>query len=178
MALALVAAQSVDFGALAMRVRLLDSDTHASVFGVASLLAQAAAALLAAAYSRASPRRNLWLTVAMLVGALLALRVSAGFEGELLALPVGLVFVLLWRLSAPEHPRARAVMRAGLVLLTFSFVVHLVGPKVVSWSGYSENSWPYQVKGMLKHTTELAGWMLVATGVLAAGVSAAKSARV
>jgi hypothetical protein len=51
----------------------------------------------------------------------------------------------------------------------FSFAMHVIGPKMVTALGYDSTSWAYQVKGMLKHTTELVGWMFLAIGV-AAGI--------
>jgi hypothetical protein len=51
------------------------------------------------------------------------------------------------------------------LLLVFSFVVHAVGPSAVSALG--GGGWAHQLKGVLKHSAELGGWMLVATGVAA-----------
>ena len=44
--------QAIDFGVFQMRIGLLNSDTHASIFGVASLAAQGLTALAAAAITR------------------------------------------------------------------------------------------------------------------------------
>ena len=65
-----------------------------------------------------------------------------------------------------ENRNAAAVERTGLGLLVVSFVVHAVGPSIVSALG--GGGWAYQLKGVLKHSAELGGWLLVATGVAAA----------
>ena len=64
------------------------------------------------------------------------------------------------------------MVRVGLFVLAFSFVAHVVGPRIVTHLGYGVGSWPYELKGILKHSTELAGWILVGTGVLAGWAAA------
>ena len=161
-----IAAQLVDFGVFDLRVAWLNSNHHASLFGIASLLAQGAAAATAALRSAVPPRRAAWAAGAVLIAALLVLRLAVTYGTAPLILPVTLTFVLLWWLSGSEPARARSVLRAGLCLLVFSFVVHAVGPSLVSALG--GGGWAYQLKGVLKHSAELGGWMLVATGVAAA----------
>ena len=46
----LAASQLIDFGVFNLRLKALNADNHASVFGVASLLAQAVAAAAAIAW--------------------------------------------------------------------------------------------------------------------------------
>jgi hypothetical protein len=69
-------------------------------------------------------------------------------------------------LTTDDPARARNVVRVSLYLLTFSFVVHIVGLKIVHELGYGANTWPYEIKCLLKHSAELAGWFLLAAGVL------------
>jgi uncharacterized membrane protein YfbV (UPF0208 family) len=159
--------QLVDFGLYGLRIGALNSNHHASVFGVASLLAQGAAALAAALRLTGSRRRGMWALVTALIAALLYARVSVAFSTTLLLVPVIALFALLWRATADDRAPARTALRAGLCLLVCSFAVHVVGPEIVSALGYTGNSWPYQVKGVLKHGGELGGWILVATGLLA-----------
>jgi hypothetical protein len=160
-----VLTQAIDFGFFQLRIGLLNSNNHASIFGVASLAAQALAALAAAGRSRASRRSTEWIVLAALTLLLLVARVGFSFRAVLLLGPVALLFVLVWYLTSDDPGPARAVVRAGLAALVFSYVVHVFGPHVVAALGYAGNTWPYQVKGMLKHSAELAGWLLVAIGV-------------
>jgi hypothetical protein len=163
--LCLILTQAVDFEFFQLRIRLLDSDSHASLFVVASLAAQALAALAAAGRSRARHRSTGWIALAILTTLLLVVRVGVSFRPALLLGPVAVVFVLIWYLTSSDPKPARTVVRAGLAALAFSYVVHAFGPHVVAALGYAGNTWPYQVKGMLKHSAELAGWMLVAVGI-------------
>jgi hypothetical protein len=47
-----------------------------------------------------------------------------------------------------------------------SLLLHKVGLASDS-STASDYSWPYQLLSMIKHGAELAGWMLLATGIIA-----------
>jgi len=160
--------QAIDFEFFQLRIGLLDADSHASIFGVASLAAQALAALAAAERSRACRWSTGWMAAALLTALLLVVRVGVSFRAALLLGPVALLFVLLWYLTSSDSTPARTVVRLGLGALVLSYVVHAFGPHVVAALGYAGNTWPYQVKGMLKHSAELAGWLLVATGVFEA----------
>jgi hypothetical protein len=166
-----VTVQLIDFGVYDLRIGALDSNLHTSVFGAASLAAQGAAVLAAAFKGASGERRGGWIAAAGLIAALLAVRMSVGYSGLLVPF-VAVVFLMLWHLTADEPEPARTIVRLGLYLLVFSFVVHATGPKIVSALGYGGNSWPYQLKGVLKHSTELGGWMIVATGVARAARSA------
>jgi hypothetical protein len=106
--------------------------------------------------------------LAALTALLLVVRAGVTFRAALLLGPVALLFVLVWYLTSDDSEPARAVVRTGLAALVFSFVVHVFGPHVVAALGYAGNTWPYQIKGMLKHSGELAGWMLVAIGIFQA----------
>jgi len=159
------ATQAVDFGFFDLRFGLLDSNSHASLFGVASLAAQALAALASALRSRESRRTRGWMMLAALSALLLVVRVGVSFRARLLLGPVAVLFVLIWYLTSCDPKPARTVVRTGLAALVFSYAVHAFGPHVVAALGYGENTWPYQVKGMLKHSAELAGWLLLAIGI-------------
>jgi hypothetical protein len=167
--LAQAATQMVDFSFFNLRVAALNSDVHASVFGVASIAAQGAAAIAAAAYAARSPRRRAWLLLAALVAVLVVIRILVPYSTMLLVPPTAAVFGLYWWLSSTFAPELRAILRTGLLLLLFSFTVHVVGPKIVTALGYDASSWAYQVKGILKHSTELMGWMLLALAVAVTG---------
>ena len=176
-ALALVATQCIDVAVFQLRIRALDSDTHRSIFGVISLLAQAGAVVAVGMRCLSPPRRAGWLALGALIGVLLALRALLPSRPVAFAVPVGAAFVLFWWLTTTDYRPARAVLRAGLFVLAFSFVAHLVGPRIVSHLGYGNGSWPYELKGMSKHSTELAGWILVSTGVFAGWSAMRRPAR-
>jgi hypothetical protein len=166
-----VTLQLIDFGVYDLRIGALDSNLHTSVFGAASLAAQGAAAVAAAVRGASVEHRIGWIAAAALIAMLLALRISVSYSTSALLPFVVAVFVLLWWLTADEPEPARTIVRLGLCLLVFSFVVHATGPRIVAALGYGGNSWPYQVKGVLKHCTELGGWMIVATGIARAARS-------
>jgi hypothetical protein len=159
--------QVIDAAALGLRVTALNSDSHRSVFGVVSLGVQAATGVAVGLRCLTSPRRGWWLVLAALVGVLLVVRALVPGKPAAFALPVAVAFVLFWWLTTIDYRRARTVVRVGLFVLAFSFVVHVVGPRIVDHLGYDVGSFPYELKGILKHSTELAGWALVGTGVLA-----------
>lgn len=171
LALALVVAQVVsqivDFTVYDLRISALDSDSHASIFGIMSLVATFAMALAAGFRGLRSDHRGRWLLLAAVVAPLVAVRAALPDSAAAFAAPCAAVFVLVWSLTSNDPARARAVVRLSLYLLAFSFVVHIVGLPIVHALGYAGNSWPYEVKALLKHCTELAGWILLAVGVLA-----------
>jgi uncharacterized membrane protein YfbV (UPF0208 family) len=165
--IAQAAAQSIDFGVYSLRVTALDSNVHGSIFGVISIVAQGASAVAMVVRARTASQPRVWALLAAVVGALTVVRIVTSYNAAVLIVPVAVVFVLVWQLTADDPVEARMVVRAGLLLLVFSFVVHAVGPKLVTALGYSVNSWPYEIKSMLKHGSEMAGWMLLAVGLVA-----------
>lgn len=164
--IAQTASQSIDFGLFDLRLRALDSNHHRSIFGAASLLAHAAAVAAIAARSAWGSRREGWLLLAALVGVLLIVRITSGYDALLLLPLVACVFLLFWRLTIRDPPQPRAIVWGALLLLACSFGLHPVVPTVDAL-GPAANSWDFQIKAMLKHGAELAGWMLLATGVAA-----------
>jgi hypothetical protein len=81
-----------------------------------------------------------------------------------LALPASAAaLVLLW--TAPSHEPGRRLIREGCIVLALAFVVHGVGEKIVADLGYGPETWAYQIKAVVKHIGELAGWALVAGGL-------------
>jgi hypothetical protein len=85
--------------------------------------------------------------------------------------PLTMVFVLLCALTFHDPRRVRFMVWGALVLLTCSFALHGVGPQADASGNktyVAEYNWEYQVTGMLKHSAELAGWMFLTTGIVAA----------
>lgn len=163
----LAAGQLIDYGVFNLRIKALNTDTHASVFGVASLLAEvAAAAAITWRASRTDRRRWTWFALGALVAALVLFRGLASFDAATLAAPLACVLLLVCWLTWPDPRAARTVVWAALVLMATSLALHQVGEAadVVNHSGYS---WSYQLVTVAKHGCELAGWLLVATGIIA-----------
>lgn len=176
------ASQMIDFRIFDLRLRVLDSNHHASLFGVISILAQAVAAM-AIGLRVVSSRRLAWLMVAALVGLLAVpralMRYEPAFERHdvlILVAPLTVAFIVLCALTFRDARRVRFMVWGSLALLAFSFALHAVGaqadassPSVYGTSAYlATHTWPYQVTGMIKHGAELTGWMLLATAMAAA----------
>jgi hypothetical protein len=173
--LAQTAGQWIDFQFFDLRLRVLDSDHHASVFGALSIFAEAVAAG-AIGLRGVSGRRLAWLPVAAVVGVLTAPRALMRYEPvferydvPIVVAPLAVVFVALCALTFRDARRVRFTVWGSLVLLTFSFALHAIGPQadVATTTDLARHTWAYQVTGMLKHGAELAGWMLLATGMAA-----------
>jgi hypothetical protein len=162
-----VVAQVVDFTVYDLRIGALNSNVDSSVFGRLSLAAEIAMACAAVLRGFESEQRTRWFGLAAIAAALVGVRAAFPGSAMIVAAPVAVVFILVWSLTSNDPGRARTIVRLALCLLAFSFVVHVVGLKVVNSLGYDGNSWPYQVKSLLKHGSELAGWTLLATGILA-----------
>jgi hypothetical protein len=136
--------------------------THRSIFGVASLAVLAIAACVCVLL-----RRRMFATIGAILAFLFVLRIVQPPHVLLLALPASAAaFVLLW--NAPLPGPARRVVREGCVVLVAAFVVHGIGEKVVAELGYGPETWAYQIKAVVKHSGELAGWALVAGGLVLA----------
>jgi len=166
-ALAASLAQLVDYSAFGLRIRMLDMDTHASVFGVVSLLALLAALAVATllAVERTTRTRASVLLPWLLTG-LLALRVLHPAHVIVFALaPAAATLVILWRDTGAPRSYARRLIRAGCVVLLGSYAVHAFGGSAVSSLGSGTGSWAYQVELTIRHSAELAGWTLVAAGL-------------
>ncbi len=161
------ASQVIDFSVFNLRIRALNSDKHDSLFGLASLLAQAAVAAACLWRSRRVERhRSAWFGLGALVGVLVLVRGLTSFNATVLALPLACVFALVCWLTWRDAGVARFVVWAGLILMATSLLLHKVG-LAADTSTASDYTWAYQITGMLKHGAELAGWMLLATGIIA-----------
>ena len=184
--LAQMASQWIDFHFFDLRLRALDSGHHLSVFGAASILAQAVAAATIGLRA-VSMRRPGWLLVGVPVGVLIIPRalmryepVFARYDVPILVVPLTVIFVVLCALTFRDARRVRFMVWGSLVLLACSFALHGVGPQADADGRATTylitHTWAYQATGMLKHGAELAGWMLLATGI-AAGSLASRGRR-
>lgn len=162
-AIAATTAQLIDFGVYDQRLQALNMMTHTSVFGIVSLVALAVAAVASlAAAVRGRERR--FALLSGLLAVLLALRIAQPSHVLLLALPVSTGALLLLWTAAPSGA-ARRVLRDGCIVLVVAFVAHGVGAAIVSWLGLGPQTWAYQLKALIKHSGELAGWILVAAAL-------------
>jgi hypothetical protein len=167
--LAQIVAQIIDFQVYDLHLRVLDSNHHRSVFGAANLLAHGIAVLATAYLAVRGPRRRgAWALLSALLALLLVLRAFYGFDLFVAPL-VAIVFVLLWAFSTGPgvSTGVRLAIRAGLVLLAVSFVVHVVAPGTEETYGFAGDTWQYQIRGIVKHTGSLGGWILIAAGTIA-----------
>jgi hypothetical protein len=165
--------QLVDFGVDHLRMRGLDMDTHASLFGVISLLALVAAAGVAGliAAPKANPNRFAVVLPSLLM-VLLALRLLHPTHVIFLALPIAAVtFVILWLHVGRQGSLAQRVTRGGCAMLVVSYLVHAFGTALSSALGYGEETWPTQIGLVVGHSAELAGWVVVATGLAVVYIS-------
>lgn len=94
--LAQAASQWIDLRFFNLSMRALDSNYHLSVFGAASLLAQAGAAAAIAARAASSDRRLQWLIVAGFVGVLLVVRAFMYDQTTMTMLLAPLAAVFIW----------------------------------------------------------------------------------
>jgi hypothetical protein len=174
LAIAATVGHLVDYAAFDFRIRALDTNTHASVFGILSLVALATAFAAAAITAARNPgQRAHGAALAAALAILLALRVVHPPDVVLLALPtIVAAFALLWWWRAADA-HTRRVLRAGCLLLAASLVVRRVGFDLVKALGYGIDTWAYQLRVALKHASELAGWLLVATALLASALQSA-----
>jgi hypothetical protein len=85
----------------------------------------------------------------------------------LLLPPLGLALFLLWREAEALDRLAARTCRTGCVLLVCAFALHVFGAALLRSLGIGVDSWPYQVKVALKEGLEIAGWLLVASGLAA-----------
>jgi hypothetical protein len=161
--------QAIDFSVFNLQIRAFNSDKRDSLFGLASLLAQAAVAAACVWRGRqVERRRRAWFALGALVGALVIIRGLTTFNATALAAPLVCVFGLLCWLTWRDRGGARVVVWAGLILMGTSLLLHKVG-LAADASTASDYTWAYQLTSMVKHGAELAGWMLLATGI-AAGI--------
>lgn len=163
----LAASQLINFGFFDLRLGAFDTDSHASVFGVVSLLAElAAAAAIGWRGSHVERYRWAWFVLGALVAGLVLVRGLTTFNAAALAVPLACVFCLVCWLTWRDPGAARAVVWAGLILMGTSLLLHQVGLDA-DVLNYSNQNWGYQITAVVKHGSELGGWMLLATGTIA-----------
>lgn len=77
------------------------------------------------------------------------------------------VFFAFWTLARPALPRAALVIRGGLILLALGVGLEMASS--LFFAAGSEKGSAYHLEVALEEGCELAGWMLLATGVTSLG---------
>jgi hypothetical protein len=157
--------QLVDFRAFDLRYRFLDASyewSYSHVLAAAAFAVGAAVSTVAVARNRSN--QTAWRVLAAIFGFLTVDNVTRLHE-HVPAWPVFYVPLLVALAVAANHVARQTAwlvtVRAGLVLLGLSLVVHVVGHAVVREAGWASGSWAFQCKLALKEGTELAGWLLL-----------------
>ena len=174
------AAQLINYGFFNQRIPGLDPGSDGGVFGVASDIALAAAAV--SAWVLAARVRAARSVATALAGLLTFLAVDKvlrlhDYIPHWIAfyLPVlAAAFICLVAVARGHRGEGRAVLDrligVGLLLLGFSFLLHVFGRRLLLDLGVSDTTGlAYQTKTMMKHGTEVAGWLLIALGLLRLG---------
>jgi hypothetical protein len=180
------AAQLINYGFFGQRIPALDPGSDGGVFGVIGDIAIAAAAI--SAWILAARARSARSVTAVLAGLLTFLTADnvmrlhdhiphwlAFYVPVLAAAFICLVIIARGRSGSPwfrvHRGEDRAVVDrligAGLLLLIFSFLLHVFGKRLLLDLGLSDTTGlAYQTKAAVKHATEVAGWLLIAFGLL------------
>jgi hypothetical protein len=82
----------------------------------------------------------------------------------------GIVGWTLWSLANASLPPTPHMLKAGLGLLIAAVLVDIIAPTLLERGGWDVGAWPHELKVVLKEGTQLAGWVLIAFGVIAANV--------
>ena len=124
LAVATALAQVINYEFFDLRLRAVDPNTHMSIFGAISLLANAVAVTLVISLAFRARNREMVILSVVLV-AMFALRVTYPSHLLLLSLPLtGTALVILWRQGRPAAGDNLWIMRVGCALLVVSFAVH------------------------------------------------------
>jgi len=166
-----MATQLLDFTAWNLRVRALDASYEWSWSHVASTTCIAIGTVLCVAgaiRAGAGGRRRAWRAAGVLMAVLLADNITRLHEHvphwPVVYAPLVVGLGVAMAAVAAGRPGARLV-HAAVALLCLSLVIHVAGPKAVSALGWSPTSLAFQVKVGLKEGTELAGWVLLLSGL-------------
>lgn len=173
------AGQLVDYG-FDLHAAALDSTGGGGLLGAAAEVALVAAAVAAwvlvvqasavsmnvTPSSTARRRTRLARPPKLAAVGLAALLTFLAFED---VVPVAaMTFVALVVVAQRLQKPSRTLLHVALVLLATGFLLHAGGDSALDLLGVENDGWIYQLKSVIKHDAEAAGWMLVAIG-LAAG---------
>jgi hypothetical protein len=180
------AAQLINYGFFHQKFPGLDPGSDGGVFGAIGDVALAAAAVSAwVLVARVRSARSVAVALAGLLTFLAADKVArlhdhiphwlAFYLPVLVATFICLV-VVARAFSGPQahadRPAVDSLIGAGLLLLVFSLFLHVFGKRLLLDLGLSDTAGlAYQIKAVMKHGTEVAGWLLITLGLLRFGFS-------
>jgi hypothetical protein len=164
------AAQLVNYG-LDLHDAVLDSSADRGAFGVVGDVAVALAAYASASVWGSVRRASAAAAALPVLLAFLTvdkvLRLHDDVAGwQVYYAPILLAAFFAFATIARQLPAPTArLIRLGLALLVLAFVLHVTSRAALDLLGVGENSWPAQIKGIVKHGAEVAGWLMVALGL-------------
>jgi hypothetical protein len=164
-------AQLVDFGFYHLRIGALNSASDGGVFGVVGDLSLAAAAFAAWLLPLQARERRVPTIVLPPLLTFLAIDKILHLHDRIphwlvLYLPLlSATFVVLAMVAWTMPPWSRRLIGTALVLLAASFLVHQFAERLLLDLGAPVDGWAFQVKAVVKHGAEVAGWLLVALGL-------------
>jgi hypothetical protein len=164
-------AQLIDYGFLGDRVAALDSATDGGIFGVVGDVSLALAA--AAAWTVLVRMRPVTAATVALPPLLTFLTIDKVFRFHdhipqwiVYYLPVLIaVFVAAVFVARRLPSRSFRIIAIALAMLAGAFLINRSGDWILRVTGGYDNGWMWQVKGVIKHGLEVAGWLLMALGL-------------
>jgi hypothetical protein len=173
--LAGTAAQLINYG-FALDVPALDSSSDGGAFGVIGDIALASAALAAWIVLARTRVRHAAIVALPVLLTFLALDKALRLHDEIPNWPQYYVPVLLATFAALVlvgqrlSPQCRRLIVIALALLSASFLIYLTGESMLDKLGLAGDGWARQLKAVIKHGAEVAGWLIVSLALLAARV--------
>lgn len=168
-----ITANLVDFGVYDYGYAWLDPNNENGLFAwIGGVVAAAGACMLLLRSRRDGAERTRYLVAGVLL-AIVVIENRVRFKehtvhGPAIYVPLlgSLFAALVW--ASWSWPRvARSTLWAGLASLVLSLLLHKIAPHVLAHYGYGPGDWPYEVKVSLKESSELCGWILIATSLVA-----------
>jgi hypothetical protein len=169
--LAGTAAQLIGYGVFHGRVPALNSASDGGLFGLVGNISIAAATLAAwIVLLHIRPRTIAMVALPLLLSFLTIDKISRLHDripGWLVFyLPVlAATFVVTAAVARRLSPRCFRLTAIALALLVGSFLLHEYGEWLLFRVGGSTTGWMFQVKAVVKHGLEVAGWFFVALGL-------------
>ena len=180
----------VNFFVFDRRYDIIDADAEANVptWGGASVTFAAAVGALVLAVAARGRERIAYGALALILtffsvddavglhekfvlGTVGPIEQAERFVWPLLYLPVLVTaLVLIIRIAQSTFARARASILLGLCLLVLAVVAELAGGVMQNAFGVTYDSFPYSVEVVIEEGLELAGWILIGTGLLATAI--------
>jgi hypothetical protein len=165
------AAQLVGYGFFHGRVSALDSASDGGLFGLVGDISIATATV--AAWIVLLRVRPVSVAMVALPPVLTFLTLDKIFRLHdhlphwlVFYLPVlAATFAAVAAVARRLSPRCVRLTAVGLALLIGSFALHLYGEWLLYHVGGSDTGWMFQVKAVVKHGLEVAGWFLIALGL-------------